>query len=166
MSMCWENFKCLDFLDAAKFVVDFNNGVQFKLFFIQYWALCNSRNDLVCKGKSKATSFIFLEAFTFIEAFDAVHGDSATPFIQDNTQWSPLRDGWVKLNLDVSLSISTNGAGLGSMVHNSQGIVLSAHVIFHQFVIVLRYLKPWLQREVYSWRSNVNGPILKWNMML
>ena len=68
-----ENFKCLDFLDAARFVVDFNNGVWFRLFDVRCWALWNSRNDLVYNGKSKATPSIFAEAFAFIEVFDVVH---------------------------------------------------------------------------------------------
>lgn len=124
------DFNCLDFLDAARFVADFNNGILFRLFDVQCWALWNSCSDLVYKGKSKVTSFIFAKAITSIDTFDAIHEDSTIPSIQDNTQWSPSRDRWVKLNSDASLSVLTNGAELCLVVRNSHGIVLSAHVIY------------------------------------
>lgn len=38
----------------------------------------------------------------------------------------------MKLNLDASLSVSTNGAGLGSVVRNSQGTMPFAYAIFQR----------------------------------
>lgn len=47
------------------------------------------------------------------------------------THSGPCREGgWVNLNSDASLFVSTNGVRLGSVVRNSHGTMFYAHVIF------------------------------------
>ncbi|XP_043813396.1 uncharacterized protein LOC122723815 [Manihot esculenta] len=71
------------------------------------WALWQNRNNVVWKGQGQTASGVFCMALNFLQQWKAARVVSSVSTIVDPVRpiWSPPPHGWIKANIDASLSL-------------------------------------------------------------
>lgn len=126
----WDNFRRLDFFDAASYVLYLNGGALFRIFGILSWSVWQDRNNWVFEKVCKIPEKILVEALGFLEAFDHVHVSEISTAPHRDQVWIAPLPGWVKVNCDASLSEDVPGLGIGCCFRGHDGTLLAARSCF------------------------------------
>ena len=100
---------------------------KFELFLVQAWLIWNQRNVLNFRGKLKDLMWLNRRAADYLDEFWQAQDLLQTPMINTGSQvWQPPPRSMFKLNFDVATFPSLNCSGLGAMIHNEKGKVMTA----------------------------------------
>ncbi|XP_043806632.1 uncharacterized protein LOC122721785 [Manihot esculenta] len=92
------------------------------------WALWQNRNNVVWKGQGQTASGVFFMALNFLQQWKAARVVSSVSTIVDPTRpiWSPPPHGWIKANIDASLSLQRGSVGFGCVIRKDDGSFVAA----------------------------------------
>ena len=62
-----------------------------------------------------------------VEEFLAVQTPQIPPRVPQRCRWSPPPPGFVKINVDGAVFSDTNSAGVGTVIRNREGLVMTSH---------------------------------------
>ncbi|KAL9444373.1 hypothetical protein AB3S75_017539 [Citrus x aurantiifolia] len=96
------------------------------------WIIWSARNNLIFKGKYDDPMILLAKAVTVAESVKRIKKPEEEFLAEQNndqqSQWSPPEEGWLKVNVDAAMDGVNYLAGLGAVVKNHKGVTIAAAV--------------------------------------
>ena len=104
----------------------FYSGCSAKMFVMQIWMIWYRRNNFRTAPPGFPLNLIVQRAFEVLMKYQSTQPKKtvAAPTVRPRARWSPPPIGWFKANFDVALFQDVGQAGLGVIIHDSQGLVM------------------------------------------
>ncbi|XP_043813957.1 uncharacterized protein LOC110609368 [Manihot esculenta] len=117
------------------------------------WALWQNRNNVVWKGQGQTASGVFFMALNFLQQWKAARVVSSVSTIVDPARpiWSPPPHGWIKANIDASLTLQRGSVGFGCVIRKDDGSFVAARAGSFYSQMDAKCAEAIAFREALSW---------------
>ncbi|XP_043810323.1 uncharacterized protein LOC122723137 [Manihot esculenta] len=117
------------------------------------WALWQNRNNVIWKGQGQTASGVFFMALNFLQQWKAARVMSSVSTIVDPARpiWSPPPHGWIKANIDASLSLQRGSVGFGCVIRKDDGSFVAARAGSFYSQMDAKCAETMAFREALSW---------------
>ncbi|XP_043813716.1 uncharacterized protein LOC122723877 [Manihot esculenta] len=117
------------------------------------WALWQNRNNVVWKGQGQTASGVFFMALNFLQQWKAARVVFSVSTIIDPARpiWSPPPHGWIKANIDASLSLQRGSIGFGCVIRKDDGSFVAARAGSFYSQMDAKCAEAIAFREALSW---------------
>ncbi|XP_021629642.1 uncharacterized protein LOC110627603 [Manihot esculenta] len=117
------------------------------------WALWQNRNNVVWKGQGQTASGVFFMALNFLQQWKAARVVSSVSTIVNPARpiWSPPPHGWIKANIDASLSLQRGSVGFGCVIRKDDGSFVAARAGSFYSQMDAKCAETIAFREALSW---------------
>ncbi|XP_043804432.1 uncharacterized protein LOC122721302 [Manihot esculenta] len=117
------------------------------------WALWQNRNNVVWKCQGQTASGVFFMALNFLQQWKATCVVSPVSTIIDSARlgWSPPPHGWIKANIDASLSLQRGSVGFGCVIRNDDRSFVAVRADSFYSQMDAKCAEAMTFRKVLSW---------------
>nr|XP_023891465.1 uncharacterized protein LOC112003484 [Quercus suber] len=113
-----------EFLNLVWEVMDSHPNINWVLFAVTAWSLWNNRNSVIHGGQSKGKEGFIKFVAMNVEETKGENVTQRRAHPSSTQQWSPLKQGWYKVNTDGAIFRETGSWGIGVVVRNEKGQIM------------------------------------------
>ena len=113
-----------EFLNLVWEVMDSHPNINWVFFAVTAWSLWNNRNTVIHGGRCKGQEGLIKSVAAYVEETKGEKVIQRRAHMSVAQLWTPLKQGWYKVNTDGPVFRETGSCGIGVVVRNEKGQIM------------------------------------------